>query len=272
MHQDISEKKTTVQKLWGNSRGGALLYVLGIAMAILIIILGLFTQSKLFIDRRSARSARVLRDNRLSSEIKYILSKPNCGIVDLDAGNLTSSSSLSLTATYPVQQGLRSDLLGPSNDILKVGSKYLKFKINNIDVGPFDPRLYQNMHGPTSLEGLDLKTSSVMNRQYIPTGSMDDYLASLNVEVSLDDASTKANKVPLLSSFAVIVKMQGGQIKGCRSVSSVAKVEEICDKLGGSWDSSAFTCTTNQKRTGSGVLETCSYNNICNADPQFVIK
>ena len=255
MQQDLPEEKITVQKLWGNSRGGALLTVLGISMAILMIILGLFSQGKLFIDRRSARHAKVLRDNRLSSEMKYILSKPNCGIVDLDAANLNPSSGLSLTATYPLQQGLRSDLLGPTNDILKVGSKYLKFKINNIEVGPFDPRLYQNMHGPTSLEGLDLKTLTVMNRQYVPTGSIDDYLASLNIEVSLDDASTKANKVPLLSSFAVIVKMQGGQIKGCRSVSSVAKVEEICDKLGGSWDSAAFVCTTNQKRTGTVVAD-----------------
>jgi len=120
MYKELPGNEPIIKKLWGNSRGGALLTILGLSMAILIGILGLFSQGKLFVDRRTARNARMLRDNRLSSEMKYILSKPNCGIVDLEAANLTQSSGLSLMATYPVQQGLRSDLLGPVDDILKV--------------------------------------------------------------------------------------------------------------------------------------------------------
>jgi hypothetical protein len=200
-----------------------------------------------------------LKNNLLNSELKYILSLPNCGILDLDSAEIDRDGD-----QYPIRNGLTSDTLGP-NAILTIGSRYLNFKIDNITISQFDPDLYRTIYDETSSEGLSVKDTSGMTRSYVPIGTSDDYLASFNLITSPAGGSAQT---PLLSSFAVIVKIQNNKVTGCRGVNSINTVSNLCNQSGGSWNQESLICQR-ESTNGNGVPDSCPMNDVCNTEAQF---
>lgn len=252
----------TLMAFGNNARGGSTLVVLGVALSFAVIAAVLLFQGRSFIDRMTFRSAEILKDVQFENEIKFILSQPNCGIVDLDSGTLARSGPLA--GSFEIVEGLRSDLLGGS-EVLKKDSIYRKFDLVKIYVSEFDPKYYSRIHGAASAEGLFFKDISGMNREFVRLGATDDYLASLNV-ISKMEGKIGGH---FLSSFAVIVKIENNRIESCRSVNTLGFLAVMCEKAGGNWDFESFTCVL-EPNVAAGVSQVCPMNERCNADVQFV--
>jgi|GEM_PF-4695151 len=252
-----------------NTQGVALVTVVTLSAVILIGVFMLFSQAKLFIDRRAMRNLRILRDHEFTSEMKFIIAQPNCGIEDLSSGNLlTSSGGVTFSVngtTYPILQGITAPSLGTTNNVLRAGSQYLSLKIDSISIGPFNPKLYKDMYDPSTSEGQAFKSISGMSVKFVQKGVDSNYLASLSIRVS---SKYNQNSVPMLAMFPVFVKVQDNKIVSCQSVGFLATTRSICQQLSGNFDEENMSCDL-PSVTSSGNSMICAMNDFCGTDIQY---
>lgn len=257
--------------LLANNQGAALVTVVILSALIMSGVLMLISQAKLFIDRRAARNLRILRDYEFTSEMKFVIAQPNCGIEDLSSGSSLSPSgggTFSLSKTiYPILLGITAPSLGATNSVLKVGSQYLSLKINSIAIGPFNPKLYKEMYDPSSSEGQAFKSINGMSVGYVAKGVENNYLASLSVGVS---SKYNQSSTPMIATFPVLVKVQNSKIVSCQSLGFHASTMSICEQLSGNFDEENMSCDLPATTSpGSGMI--CPVNNSCGADNQYVM-
>ncbi len=244
-----------------NERGGVLIPVISMSVLTLMVGLFFFRQTENMVSRGHYSSLQSQREVSFNSEMKYIISTPNCGIVDLDSGGLGASSG----KTYSISQGLRSDIQ-TEGTIYRRGAPFLRLMIQDLFIAEFDSKLYLDFFEADSLEGLGLKKEMSTIKQFIPLAAENTFLASLNVVTSMERTGRKGT---FLSAFPVVVRIENGEVTACRGVSQVVKVREMCDLYGGSWDESLLICQTLAKTASSGEVEHCAFNESCWADAQF---